>query len=821
MGEYLGAVSMKIMYRSWNRMMRLSVVALAVIVYCLLLLMDALHFFPLYHGNSALSLSLMWTRFGLSALVAFMFLSVGSLVWLYGRNRSIAIPLFCLTFTMMVTFAVETAASSNDSLALAFSGTSSPLTLAAFFILLLRFPKDFLILQKNAMKNSWSNWHNLFIPLLPVFAAMIVLLSFVAALVSFPARLNAFRLPFWLSTMVNVYYIMVLISILITIIVSYFQTASLRERQQRRIFVGSVILAIFPFLSLSVLPIALYLPSRYVISPQLSTITIALFPLAFGYTILRYQVLVFDRYIRRAVMWTAGVVCLVVVSYFVIMLSILLLPTNPLLQVIFSVLLMAVVGPIAWWFAHLMVERLFFNEMLHYRRLVENNTNTDLMASETFDIDEAARLLTSAALNVFETQEICVYVLDGETNTFRLYPAFSASEEGQEVPRLSLLQHLLEAKKARGNAYVDHFDPGELILKRVDTAKRPLLLNEASKAVEELPGGIARFITLDAPEDYTDPLLAPIRAQGKMIGMLVLGERSDHQQYAGPDFEGVVYLLTRFAPIIESARLYDQAQRRAEELRVAYEGLKEVDRLKDQFITTASHELRTPLTAVQGYIELLSEHDASLSPEVRAGFIGKARRGCDELTLMVNNIMDASRLQVEIEHVKLGPVSLASSVSHVLEILEAMTRRERRKVHMDIPGDLYALGDTVRLRQVMLNLLSNALKYSPAGTGIEITTAIEEENVTVYIRDHGMGVPEEDQERLFGRFMRLERDMNSPVRGAGLGLFISKRLIKAMDGRIWVESSGIPGEGSSFAFTLHLAEVPQQEPVLSLKHQEV
>jgi signal transduction histidine kinase len=808
------------MNRLRKRIIRLGFVVLAVIVYFLLLLIDAIHFFPNHFSGSALALSLVWAQYGFSALVAFMFLSVGSLVWLYGRNRSVAVPLFCFTFTMMVTFTMETAASSNDALSLAITGAASSLALVFFLILLLRFPTDFLTLKVSMQDFAELDWRDRFSLLLPAYIGLMLLLCCVSVLTSFPDHLTTFRSPAWLNNLLNAFFLLVLIGILITITVSYFQTPSLRERQQRRIFVGSVILAIFPFLTLTILPRFLYLPSRFIIDPQLSTITIALFPLAFGYTILRYQVLVFDRYIRRAVMWAAGVVCLVVISYLVIMLSILLLPTNPLLQVVFSVLLMAVVGPIAWWFAHLMVERLFFSEMLHYRRLVENNTNTDLMASETFDMDEAARLLTSAALNVFETQEICVYVLDGETNTFRLYPALSANEEGQEVPRLSLLQHLLDAKKARGNELVDHFNPGELIVKRVDMAKRPLLLNEASKAVEELPGGIARFITLDAPEDYTDPLLAPIRAQGKMIGMLVLGERSDHQQYAGPDFEGVVYLLTRFAPIIESARLYDQAQRRAEELRVAYEGLKEVDRLKDQFITTASHELRTPLTAVQGYIELLSEHDASLSPEVRASFIAKARRGCDELTLMVNNIMDASRLQVEIEHVKLGPVSLASSVTHVLEILEAMTRRERRKVHMDIATDLFVLGDTVRLRQVMLNLLSNALKYSPAGTGIEITASIEEERVTVYIRDHGMGVPEEDQERLFGRFMRLERDMNSPVRGAGLGLFISKRLIKAMDGRIWVESSGIPGEGSTFAFTLHLAEVPQQEPVLSLKHQE-
>jgi signal transduction histidine kinase/MFS family permease len=810
---------MKNIIRSRNRIIRRSIVSLAVVAYFLLMLIDAVRYFPNHLTSSALSLSLLWARYGFSALVAFMFLSVGALVWLYGRNRSIAISLFCFSFTMMVTFAMETAASFNDALSLAISGAASSLTLIFFLILLLRFPKDFLATKIKVKDLAKSNWHKRLTLLLPVYVGILLLLCLVSVLVSFPDHLTTLRTPTWINNLLNAFFLLVLISILITIIVSYFQTPSLRERQQHRIFVGSVILAIFPFLTLTILPRFLYLPARFVIDPQLSTITIALFPLAFGYTILRYQVLVFDHYIRRTVMWTTGVVSLVVISYFVIMVSILLVPTNALLQVVFSVLLMAFVGPLTWWAAHFLVERLFFSEMLHYRRLVEDNTNTDLMASESFDIDEAAQLLTAAALNVFETREICVYVLDGETKTFRLYPPLDANSP--QDSRNLLVKRLLEAKRTSSKISTDSFDPGDLIVTRVDTSKRPLLLNEASKTLAELPGGIARFITLDAPEDHTDPVLAPIRAQGKMIGMLVMGERFDHQQYAGPDFEGIVYLLSRFSPILESARLYDQAHRRAEELRIAYEGLKEVDRLKDQFITTASHELRTPLTAVQGYIELLSEHEASLSTEMRAGFIAKARRGCDELTLMVNNIMDASRLQVEIEHVQLVPVSLIGTVSHVLEILEALTRRERRKIHMDIPTDLFVLADTVRLRQVMLNLLSNALKYSPAGTGIEITTTLEGESATVFIRDHGMGIPLEHQERLFGRFMRLERDMNSPVRGAGLGLFISKRLITAMGGRIWVESSGIPGEGSTFAFTLDLAEVHKQEPVLSLGRQEV
>jgi signal transduction histidine kinase len=135
---------------------------------------------------------------------------------------------------------------------------------------------------------------------------------------------------------------------------------------------------------------------------------------------------------------------------------------------------------------------------------------------------------------------------------------------------------------------------------------------------------------------------------------------------------------------------------------------------------------------------------------------------------------------------------------------------------MTIPADLHVMADDLRLRQVLLNLMSNAIKYSPERTDIDITSDVDEQNITVRIRDRGLGVPPQEQQRLFNRFARLERDMNSPTRGAGLGLHISKQLVEAMGGRIWIESTGIAGEGSTFAFTLKRAMITQQNNPLFL-----
>src|SRR5579863_2730101 len=232
------------------------------------------------------------------------------------------------------------------------------------------------------------------------------------------------------------------------------------------------------------------------------------------------------------------------------------------------------------------------------------------------------------------------------------------------------------------------------------------------------------------------------------------------------------------------------------ELRAAYERQKELDRLKDEFVMTASHELRTPLTAVQGYIELLVEYSSTIGPETMESFIAGAARGCKELTFMVENMMEASRVQADIRNLTIQEVSLASSAEQVLELSVVKAQQEHHPIEVYIPANVTVIADNLRLQRLLLNLLDNAFKYSPVGGTIEVTATVDEKQewANVRVADRGLGVPPEYQENIFERFTRLERDMNSPVRGAGLGLSICRELIEAMGGRIWVESTGMPYE---------------------------
>ena len=302
-------------------------------------------------------------------------------------------------------------------------------------------------------------------------------------------------------------------------------------------------------------------------------------------------------------------------------------------------------------------------------------------------------------------------------------------------------------------------------------------------------------------------ILSPLIAGSTPAGLLILarslnGGTQQKKAFAIADLPQAQDFAEQAAIAFTNAQLYQQ-------LRNAHQHLQELDQLKDQFMITASHELRTPLTAVHGYLELLAEHGDGISRQQQQEFLQKARRGCDELVLLLNNVMDASRLEIEagLRPAYLQQVDVEEEVRGVIDLIEPQLTQEHREVHVYIPHKLLVKADPVRLRQVLLNLSVNALKYSEAGTPITFTARTvfdKAPSALVSITDKGNGIKPWDQARLFQRFVRLESDLNSSVRGSGLGLYISRRLIEAMDGKIWIESSGIPGAGSTFHFQLPL-----------------
>jgi len=246
-------------------------------------------------------------------------------------------------------------------------------------------------------------------------------------------------------------------------------------------------------------------------------------------------------------------------------------------------------------------------------------------------------------------------------------------------------------------------------------------------------------------------------------------------------------------------------------IEAAYEQQRRLNKLKDEFILHASHELRTPLTQVYGYLELLGNFHDTLSSEKRARFTFQATQGCETLLMLINTILDAAGTDAHLSPLQAQELFVADHVHEVLEQFEPLQRQEH-PVYLEIAEGLVVQADPQSFCRVLRNLLSNAFKYSPPGTRVRIVATRSDpitqssdgptSQVCICVQDTGPGIPPEDISLLFGKFVRLKRDQASAIRGTGLGLYISKQLVEAMGGRIWVESAGIVGQGSRFYFTL-------------------
>ncbi len=239
------------------------------------------------------------------------------------------------------------------------------------------------------------------------------------------------------------------------------------------------------------------------------------------------------------------------------------------------------------------------------------------------------------------------------------------------------------------------------------------------------------------------------------------------------------------------------------QITIAYEQQRKISEMKDQFLLNVSHELRTPLTVLGGTLELLKEHHEHLEPKRRTEILTQALASQEVLVDLVNRVLDTTTVESEVPLAKPEAVCVHRVLQEVLSYL-VPEDGTAYTVSLQVPEQIMVWADPHLLRQVLQNLLSNAFKYVPKQTEIQIeaTQATPSSPVQLSVQDAGPGIPAEELPLLFEKFVRLKRDLAGTTRGTGLGLYICKRLVEAMEGRIWVESSGYAGEGSRFCLTL-------------------
>jgi signal transduction histidine kinase len=234
---------------------------------------------------------------------------------------------------------------------------------------------------------------------------------------------------------------------------------------------------------------------------------------------------------------------------------------------------------------------------------------------------------------------------------------------------------------------------------------------------------------------------------------------------------------------------------------------KEIDHLKDEFISIVSHELRTPLTSLRGFTELMLTRD--FSPEKQREMLSIVEKEATRLTDLINDFLDLQRIESGQPNYHLTGVDLAVILRKGISLFSNAT--ERHTFQVQVPDELpQVYADANRLHQVLINLLSNAVKFSPQGGTITVGARTEGQEVAVWVADQGIGIASEEFPKIFERFFRIDNRDTRHIGGTGLGLTLVKEIIAAHGGRVWVESA--LGQGSTFFFALPVSEKSQTSP---------
>ena len=325
---------------------------------------------------------------------------------------------------------------------------------------------------------------------------------------------------------------------------------------------------------------------------------------------------------------------------------------------------------------------------------------------------------------------------------------------------------------------LEHIEDGVVIL---DDQLKILLINAAAR----------RTFGLWQDDNVNGKMVTDVLPHPDLKALLSKGvdNRVPHQEIAFDDGRVLSAQYTTISGIGTAVTMQD----------ITY--LKQVDRLKNEFVNTVSHDLRSPLTAILGYVDLL-DRVGQVNDQQRE-FIHRVQVSVESITALVNDLLELGRIEAGFDSQN-EIVPLEGILRYSLETVGGQISEKHLNIHMDLPMDIPPIrGNPIRLRQVLDNLVGNAIKYTPEGGEITIQMEVQDEQVIFRISDNGPGIPPADQPHIFEKFYRAS-NVPKGVGGSGLGLAIVKSIVDSHQGRIWVES--LLGKGSTFTVVLPLTQ---------------
>jgi signal transduction histidine kinase len=290
-------------------------------------------------------------------------------------------------------------------------------------------------------------------------------------------------------------------------------------------------------------------------------------------------------------------------------------------------------------------------------------------------------------------------------------------------------------------------------------------------------------------------VFAPMLFEGRAIGTLWVG-----RPFKGAFSDKQLALLKTFAEqaviAIQNARLFREIQDKSRQLEVA-------NKHKSEFLANMSHELRTPLNAIIGFSEVLLERLFGELNEKQDDYLKDIHSSGRHLLSLINDILDLSKIEAGRMELELSTFELEAALSNAMTLVRERAQRHGIALEQQVDPQLGEIAaDERKFKQILVNLLTNAVKFTPDGGRIDVKARREEDNVIVAVHDTGIGIAPEDQAAVFEEFRQVGRDYTNKQEGTGLGLALTKKFVELHGGRIWLESE--PGKGSTFTFTIPL-----------------
>jgi signal transduction histidine kinase len=325
----------------------------------------------------------------------------------------------------------------------------------------------------------------------------------------------------------------------------------------------------------------------------------------------------------------------------------------------------------------------------------------------------------------------------------------------------------------------------------------PRIINDLEAYLAEKPGSSSTRLIVE--EGLRSSLTCPLIVNGEPVGFMFFSS-VDPQQYGIDHVSVFQSIAAQLSVIVEKGRMASELDAQRQEMEEQNEGLRRLDAIKNRFLGMVAHDLRNPIASIQMSAELLADPTTPLNDDERSEFLADINRQAGYMVELIDDLLDVTKIESGQLDLHWESIDLGEYLDETVRRHANLAARKGTRVALTSEGNGFVQADRKRLRQVLDNLISNAVKFSPAGSSVNVSHSLERGSWTVDVTDQGPGLTEEDRQTLFEYFATLSAKPTGGENSTGLGMAITRRAVEAHGGEIGVDSD--PGRGSRFWFTI-------------------